>query len=37
MRFKKCLDLLDDSVIEPIVGSLEAEAEADSKRAAADD
>jgi hypothetical protein len=37
MRFKKSLDLLDESVVAPVVASMEAEAEAESKRAAADD
>ena len=37
MRFKKSLDLLEESVVAPIVASMEAEAEAETKRASADD
>lgn len=37
MRAGKSLELIDESLIAPIVASMEAEAEAESKRAAADD
>ncbi len=37
MRFEKSLALLEESAVAPIVASMEAEAEAETKRASADD